>query len=103
MTESKPAEMIDIPTKTTTETADQERDRILAQTRHRVAMLLDELKAIFLPHMMITFLARDPGIPDNYTFLTEETDKEALASFIKNMDPPEKFDRAHAPASETAS
>lgn len=60
--------------------------------RYRVAMLMNELRAIFVPEMKLTFIARNPDEPGMYTLLTEETDMENFAAFVLSMKKPETLD-----------
>lgn len=84
---------IEIPTETATETDEQRAARNLETIRHRVAMLMDELKRIFVPEMVLSFIARNPYDPQSYTLLTEEKDMNNLIDFLQTANRPQPIPR----------
>jgi len=77
--------------------SDEERtERRLKLLRDQVAMLMDELKSLFIPQMKLTFIARDPSGQVGHTLLTEESDMEDFIEFLKNIPKPTPVDRPPA-------
>ncbi len=56
------------------ETEVQKAEREASMIKHRIAMLMDELKSCWQPEMCLTFIARSNIDPTKYSLLTEEKD-----------------------------
>lgn len=85
--------MIDIPandskTETLAEPTEEEKERMLLVWREHVAMAMNHIRTLFGPHMVITFIARDPNVPDCYTRLSEERNWGEFILAIEQMGPP---------------
>lgn len=69
------------------ETEAQKHERAAKAIKHRVALLMDELKSCWLPEMRLTFIARSTEDSTRYTLLTEETDFLEFLKWLNTAKP----------------
>lgn len=89
--ENPESEMIPVEHRET-EISEEEAVRIL---QAKIATLLDAFKSMFVPEMLITFIARHPSDLPVYSFMTEDT-KEELIKFLERVDQPNPLVRVRA-------
>ncbi len=59
----------------------------MERTQNQLAMLMDDIKSLFLPEMKLTLISRHPTDADCISVLTEESDLEILCDAIKSYAP----------------
>lgn len=67
---------------------DDELARRIDIANKQVKMLMDELKKVFAPHMLLTFFVRDPKDPSCFSLLTEEADLRSVINHLSALPNP---------------
>lgn len=70
------------------EMSEEQIARIVDIANKQIAMLVNELKGVFIPSWKITFIARNPEEASQYTLITEECDKATLIKAIEKFKEP---------------
>ena len=78
----------------TTKIGDEELRRRADIANKQVKLLLDELKKVFAPHMLITFFVRDPNNWESFSLLTEEPDLQPIIDKMISLPKPQPLTRA---------
>lgn len=61
-------------------------ERKLAMFKQKVIILLDELKALYRPGALITFIVRYPNEPNMTSLITEEVSNKELGEWLIAQD-----------------